>query len=182
LFFIAAFLSFILFFEPSSFLLPFLMFLLYGLFVYVFVKSKTISDKVILPTVTAIVAFGLMMGSYFYPNVLAYQAESIVGKEITKRQVPIDMFYAYGAHANCLDYYSDRIVQFIDAKEAAAMKSGTLVFTDREGMEKLTSSEEYGYKIDSEYDDYNVTGLSFDFLLKNTREKVLEKKYLMIKI
>ena len=181
LFFIVAFISFILFFTPSSFLLPFLMILLYGLFVYVFIKSKTISDKVILPTVTAIFAFGLMMGTYFYPNLLAYQAESIVGKEITKRQVPKDMFYSYRAHANCLDYYSDRIVQFIDAKEAAAMKKGTLVFTDREGMEKLTGSDDFGYKVDSVYNDYNVTGLSFDFLLKSTRESVVEKKYLLQK-
>ena len=181
LFFLVAFISFILFFDPSSILLPLIMILLYGLFAYVFIKSVSISDKVILPTVTAIFAFGLMMGSYFYPNLLAYQAESIVGKEITKRQVPRDMFFAYRAHANCLDYYSDRIVKFIDSNEAAAMKKGTLVFTDREGMEKLTASEEFGYNIDSVYKDYNVTGLSFDFLLKNTRESVLEEKYLLKK-
>jgi len=181
LFFLISFLSFVFFFEPASFLLPFLIFVLYFVFVYLFKYSKTLGDKIILPTVAAIFAFGMVTSSYFYPNLLSYQAESIVGKEITAQQIPKDMFYAYRAHANCLDFYSDRIVEFVDAPTAAGLKKGTLIFTDHIGMEELSSSDGSGYKIISTYDDYNVTGLSFEFLLKDRRNEHLEKKYLLEK-
>lgn len=139
-------------------------------------------DKIILPTTVAIFAFGLVTSSYFYPNLLSFQAESIVGKKIAAEQVPKDMFYSYRAHANCLDFYSDRIVEFVDASTAAGLKKGTLIFTDQIGMEELSSPEGPGYKIISSYDDYNVTGLSFEFLLKDRRKELLEKKYLLEKI
>ena len=134
-----------------------------------------------LPTVCAIFAFGLVTSSYFYPNLLAYQAESIVGKEIYDRNIPKDQFYVYRAHANCLDFYADRICEYIDPTLLPTLNKGTLIFTDQVGMEELTAIDGPGYLLISSYDDYNVTGLSFDFLLKDQREGTLEKKFLVEK-
>lgn len=179
-FFIAALLSFIFFFSPSTFILPLLLILLFITFWIVFIKTDDVQEKIMLPTLISIFAFGMLMNSYFYPNLLKYQAESNIGKEVYARNTPDDMFYLYNVYGHGLDFYSNRICPGLDAS-SLEYKEGTLVFTDEKGMLELTREGGPGYKIDTMVYDYHITGLSFDFLLKNSREPLLEKKYLLIK-
>jgi hypothetical protein len=136
----------------------------------------------VLSSIVAIVGFGLLTGTYFYPNVLKFQSASQIGKEINDMNVPEDEFYLYGTHSHSLDFYSNRMTQWVDYNTMAGYKKGTLIFTDEKGMEELCGDDGPGYKVVKSYDDYYVTALSFEFLLKESREGVLTKKYLLEKI
>lgn len=181
LFYIIPILSFIYIFSPSSVLLPILLIILFILFWLIYKKTSDPGDKIILPTVITAFAFGLITSTYFYPNLLKYQSSSIVGKEITKRNIPKDEFYMHGVHGHSLDFYGKRITKGSDQINLYTCKKGTLIYTDEKGMMDLCAEDGPGFKILSTYDDFGVTGISIDFLLKDTRENVLDKRYLLEK-
>lgn len=179
-FFLAAPLSFIYFFSPSNIILPLIVALAYIAFVLAFIKTKDVQEKVMMPTLIAIITFGILMSSYFYPNILEFQAESNVGKEIHKRDVEKNMFFLHNVYGQSIDFYSDRICPDL-IPDYSDYKKGTLVFTDENGKFELTKENGPGYEVDKIIYDYHVTGLSLDFLLKSSREESLEKKYLLVK-
>jgi energy-coupling factor transporter transmembrane protein EcfT len=182
LFFLIAILSFIFFFSPGSIIIPGMLILVFILFWIAFLKLDDLSERIVLSSIVAIVGFGLLTGTYFYPNVLKFQSASQIGKEIKDMNVPEDEFYLYGTHSHSLDFYSNRMTQWVDYNTMAGYKKGTLIFTDEKGMEELCGDDGPGYKVVKSYDDYYVTALSFEFLLKKSREGVLTKKYLLEKI
>lgn len=182
LFFLVAILSFILFFSPGSIIIPGMLILVFILFWIAFLKLDDLSEKIVLPSIVAIVGFGLLTGTYFYPNVLKFQSASQIGKEIREMNVPEDEFYLYGTHSHSLDFYANRMTHWVDYNSMAGYSKGTLIFTDQKGMEELCGENGPGYTIVKSYDDYYVTALSFEFLLKKSREHILTKKYLLKKI
>jgi hypothetical protein len=141
-----------------------------------------LGDKIVLPTVTAMFAFGLLMSTYFYPNVLHFQAASQIGHEVDALAIPEDEFLMYGTHSHSLDFYSKRIVPWADPNAMKEYPKGTFIFTDQKGMEELCSENGPGYEIYKSYDDFYVTAISFEFLFKESRSTVLNKKYLLLKI
>jgi 4-amino-4-deoxy-L-arabinose transferase-like glycosyltransferase len=181
LFFIISAISFIYFFSPETLLLPIIVASLLLFYWITFIGLRDLSEKIVLSTVVAMFSFGLVLSSYFYPHVLKYQAASQVGKEISARQIPEDAFYLFGVHAHSLDFYAKRISPWADYNNMKNYPEGTIVYTDQKGMEELCAEDGPGYKILKSYDDYYVTAMSFEFLLKDSRSSVLSKKYLVQK-
>lgn len=181
LFFVVMILSLIWIFEAETILLPLFLLFLFVLFWYSFLRVKDIGDKIMLPTLVAIIAFGLFMSISFYPNLLNYQSDSLVGKEVSRRNTPEDMFYIHRIHENSLDFYADRRCEPIEMGKLATYKEGTLIYTNQEGMEEIIAKHGQEYSILYSYEDFHVTGITFDFLIKSKRENVVEKKYLLEK-
>ena len=181
LFFIGIALCFLFVFPPSSFILPVAILLLFILYWYVFKKSTNNIDKLVLPTLVACVAFGLVTSTCFYPALLSYQAEGQAGKEITKRNTPKNMFYYYRAYSQSLDVYAQRIVPGTVTDSLIGLKKGTLLFTNQQDWDNIKRNPNLHYKVVKTYGSFSVTALSITFLNKNTRQSVLEKKYLLEK-
>lgn len=182
LFFIVGGLSFIFFFTPSNIVLPIIFLLLLIIYWLSFIKLKILGEKIVLTTVIAMFAFGLLMGTYFYPNVLHYQSASQIGKDIDKMDVPQDEFYLYNIYSFSLDFYAKRTTPWVDFNAVDKYEKGTLLYTDQKGMEELCAEDGPGYKVFKGYDDFYVTAISFEFLFKKSRADVLHKKYLVEKL
>jgi len=181
LFFVVMIISLIWIFEAESILLPLFLLCAFILFWFTFIRTKAIGDKIILPTLLSIIAFGLFMSISFYPNLLNYQSDSLVGKEISKRNTPLDMFYTHKVHEHSLDFYADRSIVGIQFGKLSTYKEGTLIYTNQEGMEEIIAKHGQEYSILYTYEDFHVTGISIDFLLKSKRAGVVDKKYLLEK-
>lgn len=181
LFFIAAVLCFFFIFPPVSFMLPLSIGLLFVLYWYLFKRVNNKIDKLMLSTLIACFAFGLLMSTCFYPALLSYQAEGQAGKEITKRNTPKDMFYCYRAFSQSLDVYAQRIVPSATTDSLEGFKRGTLLFTDQQDWENIKHNTHLHYKIIKIYDSFSVSELNVTFLNKNTRQSILTKKYLLEK-
>ena len=134
-----------------------------------------------LPTLIAIIGFGFFMAISFYPSLLKYQSDGIVGKEIRKRNPAEDMFYIHRAYEHSLDFYADRSCNNIEFGELASYKEGTLIYTNQRGLEEIMAKHGQVYTILYSYEDFHVTGITIDFLLKSKRSGELEKKYLIEK-
>ena len=181
LFFIGPVICFFLIFPPPNILLPVVIGLLFILYWYQFKKLQNNVDKIVIPTLIACFAFGLVMSTCFYPNLLSYQAESQAGKEITKRKVPRGMFYYYHAYSQSLEVYSERIVPSAITDSLILYKKGTFIYTDQLGWGNIKQDSSLHYRIIKTYDSFSVTALSIPFLMRNTRASTLEKRYLIEK-
>jgi len=180
LFFIAPVLSFLLFFPINSILLPITLVLLFLLFCYTVKVTKNKVDRIILPTTIVSFAFGLVLSTYFYPSLLQYQSESVVAKEIYINKTPDDMFYSYHASAFSLDFYLQRIVPEFDINQINTYNKGACVYTNKIGKDEIINKSSE-YELIKTYDDFPITGLSFTFLYKKTRDKVIKNTYLLMK-
>lgn len=181
LFFVIPLLSFIFFFPVLSLFLPVALVILFLLFWYSFVSIQNKVDKILIPTVLTIMAFGLVLSTYFYPSLLKYQSESVVGKEIREQNVPLDKFYSYKASGSSTDFYARRIVPEFKPAEIAEYKKGTLVFTTEEGKREIMDDPSTEFKVLKSYDDFHVSGLKITFLREDTRYKAITKNYLLEK-
>ena len=161
--------------------MPIVIGLLFILYWYQFKKTSSEIDKIIISTLIACFAFGLVMSTCFYPSLLSYQAESQVGKEITKRKIPRGMFYCYHAYSQSLEVYAQRIVPCAKEDSLSLYKKGTILFTDEKNWDMIKQNPHLYYKIIKSYDSFYVTALSISFLRRDIRPSTLEKKYLIEK-
>ncbi|NBA85380.1 hypothetical protein GVN16_06380 [Emticicia sp. CRIBPO] len=181
LFFLIPLLSFIFFFPVLSLFLPVALVILFLLFWYSFVSIQNKVDKIIIPTILTIMAFGLVLSTYFYPSLLKYQSESVVGKEIHEQKVPLDKFYFYKAPGSSMDFYARRIVPEFKPEQIDRYEKGTLVFTTEEGRKEIMDDKKTEFKVLKSYDDFHVSSLKITFLREDTRYKAVTKNYLLEK-
>lgn len=182
LFFAISFFSFIYFFEPQWGIFPFVVVLLLILFWYSWLKVESIGDRIITTTLVAMISFGLVLSTYLYPTLLRYQAESVAAQEMHSKKIPSDMFYYYRSSAFSMDFYFREVLESADIKHMSNYKQGTYIFTDPDGVDEIINKEKLDYRIVKEYDDFHVARLNFKFLNRNTRNQVVQKKYLLEKI
>ena len=175
-------LIFIYFFPPQSYWLPIVIALLFVLVIILIKNLTDKSDKIIIPTVLASVAVGLVMGLNFYPSILQYQSDSVLGKEIYKNQVPNDRLKYYREHSNSLDFYAHRNVFNVDSTIMNDYKRGMLVHTDQKGKDYIIKEQKMDYKVIRIYEDFPVTRLNINFLKKTTRQSQVQRTYLLEKI
>jgi 4-amino-4-deoxy-L-arabinose transferase-like glycosyltransferase len=181
LFFLIPLLSFIFFFPVLSLFLPVALVILFLLFWYSFVSIQNKVDKIMIPTILTIMAFGLVLSTYFYPSLLKYQSESVVGKEIHEQNVPLDKFYFYKAPGSSMDFYARRIVPEFKPEQIDRYGKGTLVFTTEEGRKEIMDNKKTEFKVLKSYDDFHVSSLKITFLREDTRYKAVTKNYLLEK-
>lgn len=181
LLFIVPVIAFFFVFGYPGIILPVLIAVLFFIFLRIMIKTKNKADRLLFAGVVAMLAFGLTLSTYFYPNLLKYQPEGAVGRYISKLMVPEDQFYRYNTGSHALDYYSQRIVPDADSLLLSDYKPGTLIYTRKENVEWLTDSL-HKYRIIATYDKFRVTGLKPAFLNKNTRAKTIRKMVLLEKM
>ncbi len=179
LFFVIPIVAFVLFFPLESYWLPVVLVILFLLFWYLFVSLPGREDKILIPTLISMVAFGLVLSTYFYPSLLKYQSESSAGRDAAL--LPANRFYFYRAYGNSLDFYAGRIVPEFDLQNTGTYEKGTQVFTDEEGKKELEEKLPGGFKVLKVYEDYHVSGLKITFLNRNTRYKTLKQHFLLEK-
>jgi 4-amino-4-deoxy-L-arabinose transferase-like glycosyltransferase len=145
-----------------------------------FEKSEPLQKLITVSLVTMIGA-NFMLSTHFYPTLLSYQSTVAAGRFIESENIPNEQFVCYISGGHSLDFYSRRIVPWIQSPQAIndkLQKGEVWVFTNDEGKQNF---EKENLLPDSViiYSDYKVTMLSLPFLKPAEREKMLKKKYLL---
>ncbi len=146
-----------------------------------FLFSSSSFQKIIFSSLLAITGANFLLSAHFYPALLTYQSNCTAGRFAEEKNIPDEQFVCYKAGGHSLDFYSRRIVPWIQSTSAISDKLGSSevwVFTSEEGKrdfekENLVADSVIGYQ------DYRVTSLSLPFLIPSEREIVLKKKYLL---
>jgi len=146
---------------------------------YFIVHNRTLIKRVIIPPAIIILSVNYYLNRQFYPDLLRYQSESELAFYMMDEQLPADKLVIFEKLQWSTQFYLKRIIPSVTEGELSRIKlNGLLVFTDKEGLEKL---DKYGYTLKTikEFKDFHVTGLSIKFINSSTRESTLTKTYLV---
>nr|WP_294903136.1 glycosyltransferase family 39 protein [uncultured Lacibacter sp.] len=139
---------------------------------------KQVTKKIIALSVALIIGLNIFLSTWFYPQVLQYQAGNIVGRFIAAEKIPASKFFMYRFTGNgkALHFYAKQIIQPINSLDT--VQPGTYLLTAEEGMKEIQQQGKL-YELVKEGPDYHVTALTGKFLNKETREAQCTKFYVI---
>jgi 4-amino-4-deoxy-L-arabinose transferase-like glycosyltransferase len=143
-------------------------------------KLKTKYEKLLYPLLCGLLAFYFIGNSYFYPNLMKYQATAMAAKFIDQEKAS-DHYSYYGDFAQFPgDFYSAKKAQIINGSNidsVLAIQTYLWLYTDSVGVAELAIK--YPIKQQIQYADFSVQFLSAAFLNPATRQKTLRDRYLV---
>ncbi len=152
-----------------------------GLTVYFLIKRFESFQKLIVVSLVSMIGANFMLSSHFYPTLLSYQSNVSAGRFIDSKNIPNEQFECYISGGHSLDFYSKRIVPWIQSPNGVndKMQNGEVwIFTNDEGKQNFEKENLLPDSVIA-YSDYKVTMLSLPFLKPDERERMLKKKYLL---
>ena len=137
-------------------------------------------EQIVFPPFIAFMVVGLAMNGHFYPQLLKYQANSMVGKWVTEREIEENRFISFSTGGHALDFYSKRIVPWKrNVSEAMdSIEKGTIVYASKERYNELLNK---GAIPDSTlvFLNFRVQNLNAKFLIPTTRNEVVKPHFLL---
>jgi 4-amino-4-deoxy-L-arabinose transferase-like glycosyltransferase len=173
-FWIAALLIMTVVFPIDSIILPVFISVLFILSWFAFRVLKTRTERIIFPSILIAIGFNLVMSVHFYPNILSFQASSVVGREIREKNLDVSL-YAYESHA--IHFNAQRFVPTWTTLELLEAKKGSLVFTTEAGFAEI--NEPRGATLYKKYPSHRATLITLPFLFEWSRESQLEYEYIV---
>ncbi len=149
------------------------------LFVTTYIYKYNLNYKYVVYGVLASMLFGLYLNTGFYPELLKYQSGSQAAF-FCNREYP-----SYDIVTNkkdwLLQFYFKNKIQYlsqIDTLVNPGVGNKVLVFADGDYLNKMNEAK-LNYSILKEFDQFHITGLTKDFFYYKTRQKTLQKRYLL---
>ncbi len=141
---------------------------------------KSIKEKVWAISLVAILGANVFLSVWFYPQLLQFQAGSVVGKYITNHQVPEEKFfrYCFDEEGGSLHFYSKRIVGATHALDL--LDHGVYLLTKEEGLSEIAENGR-PYEVVFEGLDFHVAVLNGKFLNPASR-KSASTPYFIVKL
>jgi 4-amino-4-deoxy-L-arabinose transferase-like glycosyltransferase len=172
--------AFVFFFEPNAWQV-FIFLLLVAAFFYIRYTYTKIHINWYVPHVFAFIAFGFMLGIYFYPNLLKYQFSSQMANYINTTLSEGKKVIRFGVYDRSLGFYTQQRIPLSDSAGVANCAPGTLVVCTQESWKELQEKQIHDLDTVAIYKTYQVTLLTPEFLLASTRERVLKQAFLLQK-
>lgn len=148
-----------------------------GTFIFLcFYKKLAGRLRLLVLCIWSITGINIFLSTYFYPQLLQYQMGSRAGKFVHEYGVQKGKLAVYRTgNSDALCFYAQQIVRDMDT--VTGIRPGTWVLTSPEGLRDL--QQHYPLKIRMQGEDFSVQLLTAQFLNPATREKELQKYYLV---
>lgn len=145
---------------------------------YYTVKSENKNKRLVTISVCASLLLNAVLNLHFYPHLLGYQGGSNMAKLVKENNIPVENIYKIGTdYTWSLDFYNQSPVK-ISTVEEVKNKKNIWVYANEKELERLRTS---GLDWDKEYivNQFRITRLQGKFLNPNTRNRVVNKRYLV---
>ena len=181
-------LVFVLIFTSVLFVFPvkstWIWILIFVLIVVTFYILRSNSLKHLRPIyilLSSMISLNLILGLHFYPTIMKYQSGTQVAVFINKMNIPTDEVACFKIYPNSLDFYMKDIAQVFESTASivrAVSVQPLWIYTNEEGKKNL---EESGLIIEQSisFDHFHISKLKIKFLNPKTRDKTIEKVYLI---
>ena len=134
--------------------------------------------QIVYPSLGLFIGIGLALNVHFYPELMKFQANTVVGKWVKQQNLEEGRFIGFSTGGHGLDFYAEQIVPWQPdmANTLNAIEKGTIVYANQDRYDELINN---GVAPDSTIaiNNYEVQRLSLKFLL--SRDEVLKKNYLL---
>ncbi len=148
---------------------------------YLYFRGNTFYQQLVLPSVLAITGANFVLNAHFYPQLFKYQSPGIVARYVLEKGIDINNFYFYKTHMHSLDFYSKHIVPSLSQTESMATftpENIYYIYTNTEGLSILQALQ-VNPQIMETFEHFHISTLTLPFLNPATRDKAIEKRYLL---
>ncbi len=155
--------------------------ILLGAFIYFAFICKTQEHRIFTSSVIAFTALNLFLNTAFYPQLLKYQAGSVISKYVNSSKVNLNNIYFFQTKSQAFDFYTKNItkeVTEINLADTLNARKEIFVFT-KEGGEKYIEEKRIRVLETKKFNCFHVTMLTINFLNRDTRHKNLTPYYLI---
>ncbi len=146
---------------------------------YVYVKERGYLKKIVFATAIVVLSVNYYVNRDFYPELLEYQAESVVAEYLNDHKISASDVVFVGEMESVADvimHQPTRVISYDDV--IASDIAGKYVFTSPEGRAKINALG-LQYSIVTNFEDFPVTRLTGKFINKSTRLSEVQTKYLL---
>jgi 4-amino-4-deoxy-L-arabinose transferase-like glycosyltransferase len=143
-------------------------------------KGQYLKKIVFAPAIT-ILAFNYYLNRDFYPALLKYQSKTEVAYYIKEQKIPAEQFISLNADLLYADVILHRNIPYyntLNRKLEPDILPGKYIYTTEAGL-SLLDSLGIKYEPIKAFNDFHITQLTPEFLNRATREKSLEKRWLV---
>ena len=147
-----------------------------------FSKNIASDKRIVLITVIPFIVLSIVLNTSFYPNLLSFQADSTVTKDVNKIASNGSKLLIYNdGGQNCMMFYSHMPVrEYITCSNLkdSLVKGHTFIFAREDSIgtiQKLVPE----IKVIKHYENFGVTGLNIQFLNPSERSAHVERKALL---
>jgi hypothetical protein len=132
------------------------------------------------PSAVAALLFNFVANTNFYPKIDVYQGDAVLGKQMAQSNINWDHVYVYGNMRYVYDYYSRHWQPILTDEQIRQKKQNgeeVLLLTNEDNKQKL--DQNFTTEVVYSAPDYQIAGLSLDFINPKTRPQSLSKYYLV---
>jgi len=141
-------------------------------------KRENYYYRIITVSVLGALMFNAVLNTHFFPELLKYQAGSLMAQTIAEKEIPVENIYKLpGCRSWALDFYNKEPVKPISINKILNKKNIWVYSTELQ----LRELHNLGYDWDRQYqvDQFKISHLQTKFLDPSTRKSVLNKMYLI---
>jgi hypothetical protein len=136
-------------------------------------------SSLIIATVWLMLCTGFGLFSFFYPRLLQYQSTSEAAFFIREKKQAGEEVLAFHTHGHAFSFYLQMNAPISYNRQAVLHpKANTWIYTNTTGLNELKASGK-SFSIEKEQIDYPVQLLTPKFLSPITRDRVIEKRYII---
>lgn len=130
--------------------------------------------RLVLPSAITIIAVNLFMNVFFYPNLLNYQAPSVLAKFVVAAKIPVNRFFVYeDGPPGSMDFYAGQIVQSINLMQLKTERQPVWLYIPKSKLPQLLQAV-HSFTLVREVPAYPVTRLNIKFLNPRLRPAAVE--------
>lgn len=154
--------------------------LLLSLLLYRIFKKEDSYHKLLNISIALMIFANFGLNSYFYPELLTYQAGIPMSKLIEEKGISKDDIYVHNKnHSWTLDFYTQRNTPTITTDDIKSLNKEIWLYTDKEKSLKELQENNISIKEQLSVDHFRVTKLNAKFLNPKSRASKLGKGYLL---
>ena len=152
-------------------------FILLAAVVWLFKKTKTKKERLIVVPVTAMVLTFYLLNANFYPQLLTYQGGNEMARDLKGKVDPATVYFWPGTYSTSYNFYSGQLHQYFTDSVYQQKDTVWILAGDR----SIPEIKAAGYPIleGFAHRDYQITRLKGSFINPGTRAEVLEKMVLV---
>jgi 4-amino-4-deoxy-L-arabinose transferase-like glycosyltransferase len=154
--------------------------ILLALLLYRMLKKEDSYHKLLNISIALMIFVNFGLNSYFYPELLTYQAGIPMSKLIEENNIPKDKIYLHDKNYSwTLDFYTQRNTPSITTEELKSIKKDVWLYTDRDSSLDDLNKNDITIQKQLSVDHFRVTKLNAKFLNPKSRSSKLKKGYLL---
>jgi 4-amino-4-deoxy-L-arabinose transferase-like glycosyltransferase len=167
-------------FDPEHWIIPGITIIGFVALWVTCLRAQTTALKIFLATAVTAITFNAFMALHLYPHLMQYQSGAQAGKVIKTEVESSDRpYFAFRHPTYTLDFYSGHHAPIVDIEDLDKIPVEGWIYATSEHFDEIQKHAPDQFEIVDTFDHYHITMLKLGFVMEETREQHIKKRYLI---